>query len=131
MSIVTKKATGGVYVYFQTYQDGKRVDEYIGPASERASWAEAYLKLLDYQEKERKRQLAVVQEKIGEQLNLTRRRRPESTEKLSAEKREKLAEDVETLTSQPLAVAYSPLLKDELEKLLEDLRAREKKTQRS
>lgn len=126
MSIVTKKVTGGVYVYFQTYRNGKRVDEYMGPADDRVSWAKAYVRLVDYQEKERQRQFAVIQEKIGQQLNLTRRRRPESTQKLSTKEKEELAQSLESELSNPIAIAFSPMLKDELEELLSDLRKKRK-----
>jgi hypothetical protein len=124
MSVVTKRVAGKEYVYFQTYQDGRRVDLYIGPAVDPRTWIDARERLRDYRQGEMVSELATVDKKIAERLKLTRRRLQLYPEKIQS--REELAKRLETAVNEKPVVAYHPMLKDELEKLLSDIKEKRK-----
>jgi hypothetical protein len=120
MSIVQRMRGERAYLYFQYYENGRKMEVYLGPAENHDAWMRGRQRLVDYRNREMKEQIDVVDKKIAERLRLTHRRLLQSPEKIQS--RERLAEDVESLASRPSAVALHPLLKDELEKLLRDLK---------
>jgi hypothetical protein len=124
MSIVVKKIPGGKYLYFQTYQDGKKREVYLGRADDVRAWIKGRNLLSDYKAK----QIEDVDSQIIERMKLTRRRLLQSPEEVQS--REELTKELESILSQrpQPTVAYHPLLRQDIERLLEELKRTQKRS---
>jgi hypothetical protein len=68
MSLVVKKTTGGEYVYFQTYHEGKKKEEFVGRADDPEAWNVVWILYL----KESEGQRTALAKRIEHEMNRRR-----------------------------------------------------------
>ena len=67
MSIIPKKATGGEYVYFQYYVNGRKREKCIGRADNPETWVEAWRYYLAYTQTKLEKYKKRLNEKMTQQ----------------------------------------------------------------